>query len=177
MNLHGSNKAWKIVQTLAAAVCFIVAGYQFLVPMPNAGAASKRHHLEEVKLKEENAKLLEAIQADRLAVDARVWDAQPDELGARAMALVTGLAQQEGVKVQAFRPQRQETVSGITRYPYSTVVEGSFPKVAGLVKRLQAGGTKLALTSVQLTAADGETDMVTATVGVIAFIRSVEEQK
>lgn len=165
-----AEKSWKIAGIVAAVCMVATAGFHFLAPMPSAANETKRHHATEVKLKEETARLMAQISSDRAFVESAFFDAIPEQLGSEVMGKIDALSQKFNVKVQALRPQRVVSSHGIQKYPYSVVVQGAFPKVAAFLNQIQNKETKLALNSVQITSADGETDNVTATIGIAAFL-------
>ncbi len=144
----------------------------FLIPKPNMGVLTRKHSLEQNKLKSETSKLFDEIKLNRDFVASQMRTSGPQQVGADVMSQVGGLAEKESVKVTAFRPQRSEPNAGMTRYPYSVVCEGAFPAVSRFVRAIEAPGTKLATVSVQIVAADGETDKVTATIGLVAFLNN-----
>jgi Tfp pilus assembly protein PilO len=163
---------WNLA-ALGALMSAALAVHLF-VPLPKVDALVRKHKTDESRLVREAAKLRDEVKDTREYVQSKLWKSGPDALGAEAMSVVDVVAKKNGVTVQAFRPQRTVTAEGIVRYPYSVVVQGSFPKVLQLVRELQDPGTLLAVTSVQLSSADGASDSVTATVGLAAFLESVE---
>lgn len=172
--MNSIEKTWRIASIAAVAVMVGLLAFDRFVPEPNKAASAKQHQFEIRKLEKENKDLLKQISDSRSNVAKSLWQADPDTISAEAMASVDQVATTNNVKVQAFRPQRTVSSKGIDRYPYSAVLRGSFPKVLQTVRQLQGQGTKLAVTSVQISAADGETDQVTATVGLAAFSASQE---
>lgn len=148
--------------------------FHFLIPVPTVDSLVRRHRAELAKLQKETHKLQEEVTVTRAYVRSKLWNAQADNLGAEAMSVVDQAAKKNQIAVQAFRPQRTVVSDGIERFPYSVVVQGSFPRVLQLVRDLQDPGTLLAVTSVQLSSADGASDSVTATVGLAAFLESSE---
>lgn len=161
----------------AVGAIVLMAGallYHLMVPVPTEASLARRHRSELSQFNREAAQLRDEVKSDREYVNSKLWNGSPETLGADALASVDKFAKKNQIAVQAFRPQRTVTSEGIVRYPYSVVVQGSFPRVLQLVRDLQAPGTLFAVTSVQLTSADGATDSVTATIGLAAFLESVE---
>lgn len=177
MKFETVEQKWQAAGWVAIGLTLLIAVYHFVAPVPSAGLAAKQHRREELSLRSETKDLLAEISKSRASIEGRLWNVGRDQIGARAMARVDEFAVKEQVKVQAFRPQRTVETPEIIRYPYSVVVQGSFPKVVKFVRRIQDPGTKLALTSVQITAADGETDTVTATIGLAAFLKTSRENQ
>lgn len=175
--MNSVEKSWRIASIAAVMVMVGLLAFDRFVPEPNKASSAKQHQFEIRKLEDENKDLLKQISDSRAKVAASLWQADPDTISAEAMATVDRVATINNVKVQAFRPQRTVSSKGIDHYPYSAVLRGSFPKVLQTVRQLQGQGTKLAVTSVQISAADGETDQVTATVGLAAFSASQEASR
>ena len=166
---------WGAASMAAILVALGGLGYHLIAPMPDAAEASKKHQQEQVQLMADTKVLRDEISKTKIDVQGHLWEAGPDEISAQAMELVDKLAKEHLLKVQAFRPQRTITLDEITRYPYTVVLQGAFPRMLQLVRKLQDPGTNLAVTSVQISAADGESDNVMATIGLAAFSSAREE--
>lgn len=167
--MNSPEKTWRYASIAAVIVMIGLVAFDRLAPEPNKAESAKQHRFEIAKLEKENELMLNQISAARKKVQESLWKADLDTVSAKAMATVDQVSTANQVKVQAFRPQRTVSSQGIDRYPYSAVLQGPFPKVLLTVRQLQNNGTKLAVTSVQISAADGETDTVTATIGLAAF--------
>lgn len=165
---------WNMASLAAVAVICIAFLVHMTVPLPDVTAVNKKSRAEQKKLAQELKRLEGEITEARSYVQSKLWKSGPDNLGAEAMSVVDRFAKKDGVSVQAFRPQRTVKTGEVVRYPYSVTVQGTFPKVLQLVRDLQGPGTLLAVTSVQLSSADGTSDSVLATIGIAAFLESVE---
>lgn len=160
---------WKLASVVAVVVMIGCVAFDRLVPEPKATQVRIKREAEVARLERATKDLRAKTTENKEYVSEYLWQGGHDEVGAMAMAEIDEMAAASQVKVQAFRPQRTITANEIDRNPYSVVVRGPFPRVLELVRKLQAKGTRLALTSVLLSAADGETDTVTTTIGLAAF--------
>ena len=167
--LDTPESAWKVGSVMAVVVLVGCVVFDRLTPNQDIAVIAKKRASEVAELERSTRLTRKRITESRDWVDQYLWNANRDEIGAQAMAQVDLTASQTQVNVQAFRPQRTLSVNGIDRHPYSVVVRGSYPRVVNLVRKFQAKGTNLALLSVLLSAADGESDTVTATIGLAAF--------
>ncbi len=162
-------RIWKLVSYIAIFLCFGLLAVHLALPVPNPGLNSKKHQKEEVQLKAKTARALSDVTSARTEIRSYLWPGQADEIGPQAMTTFDNLAKQNNVTVQAFRPQKSVSIGDVTRYPYSIIVQGAYPKILMIFKSLRSPESKLALTSVQISASDGASDQVTATLGLSAF--------
>lgn|GEM_PF-4462441 len=176
IEFNSSEGRWKLASIVATVVMIGCVAFDRLVPVQSPAQVAEKRRAEVARLRLDSKNARDKISESRTIVEDLLWLAETDEIVAQAMAVIDGLATKNQVKVQAFRPQRTLTDAEIDRLPFSVVVRGPFPRVLNLVRSLQAPGTMLALTSVFLTAADGETDTVTTTIGVTGFAKSSTEQ-
>lgn len=162
------EKTWSLLTVLAGVVIVGLVAYQFMVPRPTPkGAIIHSRNEEELSL------------AQRIAIDKgekleasnkiRLWNLGPEALGPMAMARVSNMAKNHSLNMVAFRPMRNQDAGNLVRSGYTISVEGVFPKVIQFARQLETPETKLAVVSLQVTATDGATDTVRATVGVIAY--------
>jgi Tfp pilus assembly protein PilO len=86
------------------------------------------------------------------------------------LAQLAQQAQRRSLKIGAFRPQKQQTLAGLTELPYSVQVSGPFLSVRAFLSVLDSSSSKLALRSVQIASADGKSSLVTATLGLSAYV-------
>lgn len=119
-----------------------------------------------------------SLADDKRAAEKKIanalWNVSLQELGPTALGQVNEAAVKRKVKVSSFRPQKINNVKGVTLVPYVMTVEGSYPDVVGLVRDLGNENSKLAVNLVQLASADANSDKVSATVGLVAYISSPE---
>lgn len=171
-----TEKNWNAVAISAVIVMGGLLVLNFAFPVPSLGRVVSKNSAERAKLTKE-------IEDDRLAVSAtrtknaqRLWVQPADQVAAAAMAKVNEAAVAQSLKVIAFRPQRAQDDDGVTRLPYQVTLEGYFPKVIAFIKTLETPKLKLPVVSVQIASADGASDKVNATIGIVAY-RELETVK
>lgn len=167
--MRGVRDPWQTASYVAIAVTVGLLAFHLLAPMPSAAQTTKRHRAEEIKTAEETKSLRDEVLRIKTEIAPNLWDVPVDELGAAVMGVVDKAVTGKALKIQGFRPQKPITVSGVTRYPYLVVLQGPFQQVVGFVREIESTGTKLAVNGVQMSGADGATDTVTATVGIVAL--------
>lgn len=155
--------------TLAAGlVIILMVIYQFVVPMPvTKGAEKYLRDQTELALKSRIA--IEKAEKLEKSNIARLWDLGPEALGPIAMSRVSNMAKSNNLSLVSFRPLRNASAGDLVRSGFTIALEGTFPKVIQFARKLETPETKLAVVSLQVTATDGASDNVSATVGVIAY--------
>lgn len=171
-----NERQWKGACVAAMIVLVFLAGYNFLSPQPAPAQAVAKRQAEVRKLETELETFRNDVTKDRKLNQSRLWTQSGDQLGAEAMKIITGLAQANRLKVVAFRPQRSQTEGELTRYGYLAALDGSFPAVMGFLSSLESQAKRLALSSIQISSADGASDRVTASVSVVAFRQEVPKK-
>jgi Tfp pilus assembly protein PilO len=152
----------------------IVIGIMILLfnlfgPRPQAAANVRNMPKELAKLESKEKLIREDIKKLREANEARLMTGSVDALSASVMQTLEQFTRQSNVRMVSFRPQRTEEEAGLIRLPFQLVVEGSFLKVINLLQTVETPKTKISVSSVQMTSTDGATDLVTATVGLVAY--------
>jgi len=162
------EKSWSLLTVAAGVVIVGLVIYQFVVPMPKrTGAAKYNKDVEELSLAQRLA--IEKGEKLEAANKIRLWNVGPEALGPTAMARVSNMAKNHNLEMVAFRPMRNETAGDLIRNGFTIAIEGAFPKVIQFARQLETPETKLAVISLQITATDGATDSVRASVGVVAY--------
>lgn len=172
-----NERSWNGVALGAIAVMVGVLITQLLLPTPKLGKVVQTRRNEETKLRKEIEKLRDEVSTVRVKNEKRLWAQPADQVGAAAMAKVTEIAASKALKVLAFRPQRTVDDTGVTRHPYQVSIDGSFVQVLEFVRALETPNLRLPVVTVQLAAADGATDRVTATIGIVAYRAQQETKK
>lgn len=115
-----------------------------------------------------------SVAASEAAISPLIWSESSEEIGPRAMAAITRLAQTRKLRILAFRPQKPIEMEGLTQIPFSLSVDGSYPNTMQFVKDLETSKTKLAVSLVQIAASDAASDQVTGTINVIAYLKAAQ---
>lgn len=154
---------------VGVGLLFIASLGLAFMPKPTTSGveASKRKQLKTVLASIANARTKQA--QIETATARRLWNEDAQTIGARALATVSATAKASGLKLTAFRPQRQIDSKGLTQLPYLVFAEGPYPKVLGFVARLESPAVKLAINSVQIASSDGASDRVRTSITVVAF--------
>jgi hypothetical protein len=130
------------------------------------------------RLKAENKVRAETAAADkRLAealtyIGAKTWTGTDQQVSPAVLTIATQLAKAHGLNWVALRPQRLDDKTTPPQLPYQAVVEGPFPQVVAYCRDLETQNTKIAVSSVMLSASDAASDNVTANIGLVAYLNS-----
>ncbi|MBV6458127.1 MAG: hypothetical protein HONBIEJF_01250 [Fimbriimonadaceae bacterium] len=170
-----TERNWRQICIAAVVVGGLVVVADLLLPKPKAGSAA-RYAIQENTMLGEIRKLRDQVSAAKAKNQPMIWALDADEISAHAMAFATKMANGRNLKVAAFRPQRPQPNGNLTMLPYQLSVEGSFPDVVRFLQAMETKGTKLAVNLVQVASADGASDHVNATIGLVAY-REGESKK
>ncbi|HLO97839.1 MAG TPA: type 4a pilus biogenesis protein PilO [Fimbriimonas sp.] len=134
-----------------------------------------------------NGKMLElkdkAIQteADGVKYNAIIkrfrWDQKLDDVAPAALDTVTKLSKQYNLTLVSFRPQKTVDSASLIQLPFQMIVDGSFINVANFIQSLETTDSKLAVQQIQYAGQEGETDIVTANINLLAFVMKPEKPK
>jgi len=175
--ISASERSWNIV-AFAALVCLAaIAIFDLVVPKPIAPSK----HQQQLQ-KQTLMRTIEIHQQDANAAKAEVaryiWQvSKTDEIGAKSLASVTGLALKHHVSLLGFRPQKSISQDNLTQLPYLIILEGDFPGVSAFLSDLENIQTKLAINMVQVSSSEANTDRVNANIGVIAYTPAQDNAK
>jgi Tfp pilus assembly protein PilO len=111
------------------------------------------------------------------AADPGIWEGLTETVTPQILQTITVIAKSQDVKLKSFRPQNPVADGDISRSNFVVIIEGSFPKVVAFSKAIDSASSNLGLSQVQIASVDQETDMVNATISVIAYIRQPEVKK
>lgn len=169
MNSFSSNKTWRGFCLTMGVVIFALVGAYALAPRPMDKRTDADRAAQAAKVKDETAAL--ALRYDEAKAQAArfLWTESPDAIAPKALSIVTEAANKNQLKINAFRPQKPTTSGELEELHYVVAIEGRFPTVATFLKSVETPDNRLAVDLFQVTSADGATDRVTATVGLVAF--------
>lgn len=171
-----SERTWNSVSLVAIVVMGLVVAAYLLFPVPSLKKVTQTRRNQETDLYKDIDKLRDDVSLTRTRNLQRLWTQPADQVAAAAMAKVTQLAQAQSLKVLAFRPQRVQEAPGVTILPYQISMEGYFPKVMAFIRSMETPNVRLPVINVQIASADGASDKVTATIGIVAY-REAETKK
>lgn len=164
-----TEKNWLTVAYAAVVVAGLLLVAHFAFPVKPAGAQAAQNTRRDREYDASIKKLQLELTTSRAKNATRVWTQAADEIAAATMAKVTSLAQARGLRVVAFRPQRIQEDTGITRLPYQASLEGPFPQIIGFVQDLETSKFKTIVSTIQIASADGASDKVSSTIGLVAY--------
>lgn len=162
------------IGALAVLTCALL--FDLFVPMPKP-PMTPAERLEAQRSAETGlAAARRNLASEQVEVKAGLFDLTEEQLGPAVLRLATEAAKAEKLQVRAFRPRRSVEVEGLKQSWFMMSVEGPFPAVLSLVRRLEDKGTKLAVNMVQMSSADGHSDRVNATIGVVALVEGPKKE-
>jgi Tfp pilus assembly protein PilO len=144
-------------------------GYYVFGPKVDVKAAQKNRAKMTDQLYDQ-AKTAEAnVKQETAIVKQRLWNMPAEEVGPVAMQKVGEIALLNHVKVQSFRPSRITDAGGLEQVPFQVVINGVYPNVIAFTRALERSPAHFAVNQVSMSAGDGNTDNVAATISIIAF--------
>ena len=176
--LNFRNKDEILPSALIALSLLVLAAtlaYMLLVPPPSAAGVAKGRERSKRQIQTEIAKAKAKTAKAKAGYGNRLWSGSADAVLAQTLAQLTTRADRHGLKVAAFRPQKPKPLGSLTELPCTVQVSGPYPTVVAFLSSLDAKGTRVALRSAQIAAADGATGAVTAMLGLSVYYAAVEE--
>lgn len=159
--------------TVAAVIGILglvaVLVYVLVVPEPPDRLSRSGHVKEQQEIVQQVSDSRKQLASAQASVEKHTWTSLPQEIQAASLDKVSSLARANGVKLLGFRPQRTGTAGELETIPFVLTAEGAFPDVMSFIAAVENPDNKLAANLVQLSSAEGDSDKVTATVGVMAF--------
>lgn len=160
--------------SLLAVVALVGLGlFDWLMPRPQLQGAVTKQRSDIVVLQRDVRDLRGRVESLRAEKDKVLWQVGDDQIGPATLAKVSDVAKKAGVRLTSFRPQRVQEEGDLVRLSFVVAVDGGFPALARFLRDMENSDRRLAVSSVQISAADGATDRVTASVGLIAYRRAV----
>ena len=104
------------------------------------------------------------------AIEQYQWTEKEDVVTPQALTIISKRADENHLKLVSFRPTKSSDAGSMIQLPLQFTVDGSFASVTAMLDALQAGKSKLAVQSVQLASQEGQSDLVSANVSLIAFL-------
>jgi hypothetical protein len=110
----------------------------------------------------------------RAEIDSRIWKGSSDSVSSQTLDKASTMAKTHGLHLTAFRPQKPDEQGELTRLVYVMTLEGPYPGLQAMVRELETPENRLSVHMVQVASSDEASDLVTATVGVSAFIEKTK---
>lgn len=173
------EQGWTVAAGFLVIVFLVLSWFAFfpIEPKTDERADESALNRDLLRAEEEKRQSLARVDEAEMRIAALTWPQTIDEISPSALGRVGELARQAGVKVTSFRPQRTQDDTDVPAIPFLVTVEGEYPRVLTLLRLLESETTRLAVTLVQIAAADGATDRVNTTYGITAFLTPEEIQK
>lgn len=174
--MNAQLRQWNILIGICLLAMAAFAAYDLLVPKPSSAVKRASRHKMEIEVMQETGKL-KTREAESVAIiEQNTWVEEANLIGPQVLDQVASTAKAQDVQMSAFRPQRSSTDGKVERIPFLITLQGSFPKIVAFVRNIEAAGNRIGVTTVQCASADGKSDAVTATVGLIA-VRDLSQKK
>ena len=167
MSSRLKNLNWGVVSALLAMIGIALFDYLAHQPTSSLGNSPKKSD-EEFRL-EVDAKTDELTAAET-EFQKVLWQKSRDEIGPAAMEWVSDTARKRLIEVRSFRPQRTVRENGLDQLNYLVTTEGSYLAVMAFLKEFESEDSLLAVKLVQVGSIDGATDMVRASIGLVAYM-------
>jgi Tfp pilus assembly protein PilO len=170
ISFRNRAEATTSVAIILALVVLVATGavMAFAKKPTNEGIASGKIRSQR-ELDERIAKLEAERIAAQLTIDSWVWKEPIADIGPKALASVTNYSQRNRLKLIAFRPQKTVEINELTQVPFVISIEGAYPNILRFVKELETPSLKLGTGMVQVSTSDSNSDLVSATISVVAY--------
>lgn len=170
MNIElGHNvKTWNLVIAFALVLLVAVAAFDLLVPKPSVQKERVRMTSELRKAEISRDEAEEKLEELTLN-PPKAFEVLPEKATPAILAEVTRLAGTSKVNVKSFRPQRPDMNGAMARLTYVVLADGTFDQAMAFAKALDASDNRIGVTQIQFASADGETDKVNVTIGIVAY--------
>ncbi len=126
-------------------------------------------YIEAGKVETAKKRAEEDIDKDKALMSKHLWTSKPADVTPVALAKISEIVASTKLNLISFRPQKGVESAALLQLQYNLAVDGPYTNVATLLDRIEKSDAKLAVNSVQYAAAEGESDKVTATIGLVAF--------
>ncbi len=162
--------ALSAVLVMAATLLFML-----FYPRPTTRGLAEESRAKKLRARLKTKEDQERLGVATTAVNANTWPGNPETVGPAALARLNGLAARRQVKVTQFRPQRTTEAGEFTTLPFLVTLEGSFPQIVQFARDIDTPGTRLTVNLLQISAATDENGQVSATMGVVAYLKPKDE--
>lgn len=164
------SDAMSSIAILIALVVLVGTGFVLaFVPKPSTDGTATGKIRSQRELDERLDALTKNRTASRAAIAKLVWQLPTEQIGPKALASITAFAQRNRLKLVAFRPQKAVEVNELQQLPFVISIEGPYPSLMRFVKDLESPELKLGTSLVQISTSDPNSDIVSATIGVVAY--------
>ncbi len=166
-----------VLMIVSVVVLAGTLAYMLLAPgaahSTRTAAGSRRRMVDDI------AETRHQTRAARRAIQPRLWHGNPEFVTAAALSQLTRQAEKRSLKLTSFRPDRPQEFADVTELRFDVQVAGPYAGLHSFLAAQDAGGSRLVLRSVQITASQMELQStsshaagsaVTASLGLSAFV-------
>ena len=170
ISFRTKSEAGTSIAILSALGVLVLTGLLmlFVRPPTTEGIAAGK-----IRSQRELDERVDKLKADKKLTTAKiasqVWSEPIAEIGPTALESITAFARTEKLTLLGFRPQKAVEVNGLTQLPFLISVEGPYPNIMKFVRQLEASDLRMGTSLVQVSANDPNSDLVNATIGVVAY--------
>lgn len=178
INFRDSEDQTPFALAILGVVLIIGSGLASLfVRPPQLNTIKRKHNIELAKLNQEQKTAEEIVAKSRIQVNQNLWMVKPDSVQPVALESITKFAQETKVNIISFRPQKLSESAALRQLPFTLTVDGSFLAVANMINKIESTNSKLAVNQIQFASKEGESDQVTASITVVAFLDQAPVEK
>jgi hypothetical protein len=136
----------------------------------DAKSFAARAKTEKEKLKERSlvAKSDNFVYSE--AMQKYQWEDNEDVVTPAALTIVSKRVAENQLNLVSFRPLKSIESGSMRQLPFQFTVDGPFANVASMLESLEKSDSKLTVQQVQFASQEGETDLVSANISLLAYI-------
>ncbi len=176
MTLGDNIPSWNLACIAAVVGIVGCVAFDLYGPKPTLGKQRAKLAAESQKLVADQAKGQQALLDDTRLEAERAWDVPVANIGPAVLDKVNDLAKQKGIKVSTFRPQRVQPVTPLQAAEFTISVQGPYLQILSFVHSLEQADTKIVVSMAMLSSSDADSSAVSATIGLVAFVKDQEKQ-
>jgi Tfp pilus assembly protein PilO len=171
-----SDTATSVAILVSLAILVVTGLVMLFVPKPTTDGLARGKVRSERELEDR----LKKLKADKVKLATQIvthtWPLKMEEIGPKGLESINAFAGKHRLKLMAFRPQKPLEVNNLTQLPFLISIEGPYPAIMRFVKELENPSLKLGTNLVQISGSDPNSDLVSATIGVVAY-KQIEIKK
>lgn len=169
-------KTWNsvIVGMMILMVGVIIA--ELIIPKPTLESKSRENMTKQRDLRFANDATEKRVNEIEAEVSKLCYTGNVETVTPKILAQVNQIAAANKIEVKSFRPQKPLDFDGLQRLPFTVLASGKYSQIVSFVRQIDEQSTLFSVYLLQVSASDGETDMVSATIGMAAFIQPESEK-
>ncbi len=163
-----TSSAFAVLGMILIGVAVVVSLFFNRSVDAKAYARNARKDLVAFKTRTDSAK--ESLSGYEDTIGKYLWTEKEDSVTPAALELISQKTQENHLKLVSFRPLKSFEGASLIQLPLQFTVDGSFASVAAMLQSFETTDSKLAVQQVQFASQEGETDLVSANVSLVAFL-------